>query len=38
MRLIIQRIATVSGMSKDISLEEAHAGMHATLNNEITHV
>lgn len=35
MRSIIQRIATGPDMSKDISLEEARAGMRAVLNNEV---
>lgn len=35
MRSIIQRIATGPDMSKDISLEEARAGMRAILNDEI---
>ncbi len=35
MRSIIQRIATGPELSKDISLEEAHLGMKAILNNEV---
>jgi len=35
MRSIIQRIATGPDMSKDISLEEARAGMHALLENAV---
>lgn len=35
MRSIIQRIATGPDMSKDISLEEARAGMYAILNQEV---
>ena len=35
MRSIIQRIATGPDMSKDISLEEARAGMHAILQKAI---
>ncbi len=35
MRSIIQRIATGPELSKDISLEEARAGMRAILDNEI---
>ena len=35
MRSIIQRIATGPDMSKDISTEEAHAGMRAVLNGDI---
>lgn len=35
MRSIIQRIATGPDMSKDISLEEARAGMHAILDNAV---
>lgn len=35
MRSIIQRIATGPDMSKDISSEEARAGMRAVLNSEI---
>jgi anthranilate phosphoribosyltransferase len=35
MRSIIQRIATGPDMSKDISLEEARAGMHALLEDAV---
>jgi len=35
MRSIIQRIATGPELSKDISLQEAHLGMKAILNNEV---
>jgi anthranilate phosphoribosyltransferase len=35
MRSIIQRIATGPDMSKDISLEEARAGMKAILEDDI---
>jgi anthranilate phosphoribosyltransferase len=35
MRSIIQRIATGPEMSKDISQEEARAGMRAVLNNDV---
>ncbi len=35
MRSIIQRIATGPDMSKDISLEEARAGMRAVLDNAV---
>lgn len=35
MRSIIQRIATGPELSKDISLEEAHLGMKAILNDEV---
>ncbi len=35
MRSIIQRIATGPDMSKDISLEEARAGMRAILNDDV---
>lgn len=35
MRSIIQRIATGPDMSKDISLEEARAGMHAVLDDAV---
>jgi len=35
MRSVIQRIATGPDMSKDISTEEAHAGMRAVLNGDI---
>lgn len=35
MRSIIQRIATGPDMSKDISLEEARAGMHAVLDQAV---
>lgn len=35
MRSIIQRIATGPDMSKDISLQEARAGMHAILENAV---
>jgi len=35
MRSIIQRIATGPDMSKDISLEEARAGMHALLDDAV---
>ncbi|MCW8852978.1 MAG: hypothetical protein OQK44_09970, partial [Gammaproteobacteria bacterium] len=35
MRSIIQRIATGPDMSKDISLEEARAGMNAILEDDV---
>ncbi len=38
MRSIIQRIATGPEMSKDISLEEARAGMRAVLNGDVEDV
>lgn len=38
MRSIIQRIATGPDMSKDISLEEARAGMRAILNDDVDDV
>ena len=38
MRSIIQRIATGPDMSKDISLEEARAGMRAILDNAVDSV